>query len=68
MVEVAEPFKLHPKCVSYIYNVFENLHLLWMDIWLHTHTITTTDISPDLGELAAIIGDVSVQTMPLRYG
>ena len=31
MVEVAEPFKLHPKCLSYIYKVFENLHLLWMD-------------------------------------
>ncbi len=29
-----------------------------MDIWLHTHTITTTDVSPDLGELAEIIGDV----------
>ena len=36
-------------------------------IWLHTHTITTTDVSPNLGELAEIIGDVSVQTMPLRH-
>ena len=44
--------------MTYTYKVFEHLHLLWMGIWLHTHTITTTDVSPDLGELAEIIGDV----------
>jgi hypothetical protein len=38
-------------------------------IWLHTHTFTTTDVSPDLGELVESIGeDSSVQTMPLQYG
>ena len=58
MVEAVEPFKLHPTSMRYIYKVFEHFHLLWMDIWLHTHTITTTDVSPDLGELAEIIGDV----------
>jgi len=47
--------------IWYIYMVLEHLHLLWMGIWLHTHTITTKHISPDLGE-------VSVQTMPLCYG
>jgi hypothetical protein len=43
--------------------------LLWMGIWLHTHTTTTTHVSPDLGELAEILGNVSVQvqTMPLQY-
>ena len=44
------------------------IHIQGVWVWLHTHTITTTDISPDLGELAAIIGDVSAQTMPLHYG
>ena len=34
----------------------------------HTHTIITIDVSPDLGELAEIIGDVIVQTMPLWNG
>ncbi len=34
---------------------------------LHTHTVTTTDVSPDLGELAESLGDASVQTIPLRY-
>ena len=32
--------------------MFEHLHLLWMGIWLHTHTSTTTDVSKDSGELA----------------
>ena len=67
IVEVVEPFKLHLKCVSYIYKVFENLHLLWMDIWLHTYTITTTDVSPDLGEFSEILDDGSVEMIPLRY-
>ncbi len=69
MVEAVEPFKLHPTFMSYIYAVFEHLQLLWMGIWLHTHTVsTTTYVSPDLGELAEILGDASVQTIPLCYG
>jgi len=46
-----EPFKLHPTSMSYIYKVFEHLKRLWMGIWQHTHTVTTTDDSPDLGKL-----------------
>jgi hypothetical protein len=53
--------------MSYLYEVFEHLQLLWMGIWMHTHTVITTDVSPDLGELAEILGDASVQTIPLRY-
>jgi hypothetical protein len=48
LVEAVEPFKLHPMSMSYIYEVFEHLLRLWMGIWLHTHTVTTTDTSPDL--------------------
>jgi hypothetical protein len=33
----------------------------------HIHTGTTTDVSPDLGELAEIIDDVIVEMTPLRY-
>jgi len=36
-----------------------------MGIWLHTHTVTTTKISPSLKELVKSLGDVSVQIMPL---
>jgi hypothetical protein len=51
--------------MSYLYEVFEHLQLLCIDIWLHIHYVTTTDVSPDLGELAESLGDVSVQTIPL---
>jgi hypothetical protein len=54
--------------MSYKYDVFEHLQLLWMGIWMHTHPVTTTDVSQDLGELAEILGDARVQTIPLRYG
>ena len=66
MVEAVEPFKLHPTSMSYLYEVFEHLQLLCIDIWMHIHFVTTTDVSPDLGELAESLGDVSVQTIPLR--
>ena len=68
LVEAVEPFKLHPMSMSYIYEVFEQLLGLLMGIWLNTHTISTTDVSPDLLELAEIVPDASVQTMPLRFG
>ncbi len=66
-VEAVEPFKLHPMSISYIYEVFEHLLRLWMGIWHHTHTVTTTDASQDLGKLAEIRPDASVQTMPLCF-
>ena len=67
IVEAVEPFKLHPTSMTYIYKVFEHLKQLWMGIWQHTHTVSTTEVSPDLGELAEIIDNVNVKTTPLRY-
>jgi len=46
--------------------VFEHLKQLWMGIWQHSHTVTTTEVSPDLGELAEILDDVSVEMIPVR--
>jgi hypothetical protein len=37
-----------------------------MGIWQHTHTITTTEVSPDLGEFAEIIDDGSVVMISLN--
>ena len=65
MIDAVKPFKMHSTSMSYLYEVFEYLQLLWMCIWLHTHTVTTTDVSPDLAELAEILGDASVQ--PYHY-
>jgi hypothetical protein len=68
LVEAVEPFKLHPMSMSNIYEVFEHLLRLWMGIWFHIHTVTTTDASQALGNLAEIVPDASVQTMPLCFG
>ena len=46
--------------MSHIYKVFEHLKQLWMGIWQHTHTVATTEDSPDLGEFTEILDDVSV--------
>jgi len=67
MVEAVEPFKLYPTSMSYIYKVFEHLKQLWMGIWQHTPTVTTTEVSPDLGEFTEILDDVSVEMIPVRY-
>ncbi len=53
--------------MAYIYEVFEHLKQLWMGTWQHTHTVTTKELSLDLGELAEILDDVSVKMIPLRY-
>jgi hypothetical protein len=53
--------------MSYIYKVFEHHKQLWMGIWQYTHTVTTTEVSTDLGEFNEIIDDVSVEMIPLRY-
>jgi len=53
--------------MSYIYKVFEHLKQLWMGIWQHTHTITATEVCPDLREFTEIQNDVSVEMIPLRY-
>ncbi len=67
LVEAGEPFKLHPMSMAYIYERYEHLLRLWMAIWHHIHLDTTTDTSPDLGELDETLPDASVQTMPLHF-
>ncbi len=39
----------------------------WAYIWLYIHTVITTATSPDLWELAEILPDASVQTLPIRF-
>jgi hypothetical protein len=38
-----------------------------MGIWQDTHTVTTTEVPPDLGKFAEIIDDVSVEMITLCY-
>jgi len=55
--------------MSYIYKVFEHLKQLRMGIWQHIHTVTTTEVSPDLGKFSEteIIYDVNVVMITLHY-
>jgi hypothetical protein len=53
--------------MSNIYKVFEHLKQLWIGIWQHTLTITTTEVSPDLEEFTEILDDVNVEMIPLGY-
>ncbi len=69
LTESVEPFKLHSMSMAYLCEVFEHFLRLWMGIWLHTHTVTTTDAYPDLWELAEILpgvvhANVGVKVMP----
>ena len=65
MLEAVDAFKVHHTSMSYIYKVFEAYQHLWIGIWLHKYTITTT--LHIFGALNEILGDVSVQTMPLCH-
>jgi hypothetical protein len=58
---------MHHISLLYMANVVEHLLLCWINIWMRTYTITTTNIDTNLGELAEIQGDVSGPKMPLRY-
>ncbi len=53
--------------MSFIYKVFEHLEQLWMGIQRHIQSVTTTEVSPDLGDLAEILDDVNVEMIPIRY-
>ncbi len=64
--KAVEPFKLFPISMSYIYVVFEHLIRLWMGIWLHIHTITTTEVSSDLWELGEFF--LMQVCKPCHYG
>jgi hypothetical protein len=68
LVEAVEPFKLHPMSMSYIFEVFEHLLRLWMCIWLHTLTVTTTDHFLDFRQLAEMAEILLMQvSKPCRY-
>jgi len=47
-------------------NIYKVLKQSWIGMWQHIHTVTTTDVSPDLGEFAEIIDEVNVDIIPLR--
>jgi hypothetical protein len=49
LVEAPNPRGMVPTASPYIWKVIDNLHMLWMGIWIHHHAITNTLVNPDLG-------------------
>ncbi len=64
---ISKKYLIKYGCFGNQYEEFEHLKQLWMGIWQHTHTVTTTEVSPDLGKFTEILDDVSVVMIPVRY-
>ena len=47
-IEALDPPRVDHTSMSYIYKVFDNLHMQWMGIWIHHHFIIMATGSPDL--------------------
>jgi hypothetical protein len=56
MVEAQDPHGMVPTYTTYIYKVFETIHMLWMGRWVHHHTTTTILVCPKYRELADFLG------------
>jgi hypothetical protein len=54
-VEAINHFRLHPTSILCIDKVFEHLLMLWIGIMMPPHTITTTTVVSNFGELAKIL-------------
>ena len=48
VVEALNPHGLVPPSPLNIWEVIDNLHMLWMGIWIHHHAVTNTFVGPDL--------------------
>ena len=46
---LVEAHGMAPTSSSIMCKVIDNLHMLWIGIWMHHHAICTTLIGPDLG-------------------
>ena len=66
MAEVVESFKLHPASFYTYMGCLITCPCCGWGMWMQPHTITTTNIPPNLGEQAEILDDGPVKTMSLR--
>ncbi len=48
MVEALDPPGMVPTSTLSMYKVFDNVHMLWMGIWIQHHAVTTAVIGPNL--------------------
>ncbi len=60
-------YAVHMNLIAETWLMVEPDNIELTSIWQHIHTVTTTEVSPDLGELHEILDDVSVEMIPLSY-
>jgi hypothetical protein len=49
VIEAVDPIQIAPISMSSIYKVFDNLHLLWMCIWMCPYHIIAALVDQTLG-------------------
>ncbi len=49
MIEAVDPIKIDPTSMSITYKVFDNLHMLWMCIWMCPYKIRAALVDQAFG-------------------
>ena len=69
MVDAVIHFKLDPTSMLHVKTVFKHLPLLLLiGMFVHPFVMDLNNHCPRFGRVAEILGDGSVQTIPLYYG
>ena len=59
VIEAVDPTHIHLTSTSYIYKGFDNLHMLWMCIWMCPDHVTAAHADQALGILLEIWATLS---------
>ena len=68
VIEALDSFIMTPTSVSNICKVFDNLHMLWMYIWVHLHLVSASCISKASQILPRIMDACPVQEIIMSCG
>jgi len=67
VIEAVDPSTTHLTSLLYIYNVFDNLYMLWMCIWMCPHHVTAALFDRACGILSQIWASLSWYVM-VKWG
>ncbi len=56
MIEAFDPTHIHLTSLLYIYNVFDNLYMPWMCIWMCPHHVMAAHADQAFGNFATNLG------------
>ncbi len=68
MVETIDPSGMVPTYTSRMYKVFDNVNVLWMDMWIHHHAVISKVVGPDFGSRLKSEVIAKLLKMPLCGG